>query len=95
MTKTELVNKVIEQSKASDVQSKAQIERTVNLVFDTIEKTVASGEDVSLVGFGTFTTVKKAARTGRNPQTGKEVKIAAKTAPKFKAGKAFKDAVNK
>lgn len=95
MNRTELVEAVMDQSKDTDAQSKAQVERIVNSVFDVIGKTVAKGEDVQLVGFGTFTTVKKAARTGRNPQTGKEVKIAAKVAPKFKAGKAFKDAVNK
>ena len=95
MNRAELVNAVMEQAKSGDIQSKAQVERIVNSVFDVIQDAVVKGEDVSLVGFGTFTSVKKAARTGRNPQTGKEVKIAAKVAPKFKAGKAFKDAVNK
>ena len=95
MNKVELIEAIMKDSKNGDVQSKAQVTRLVDSVFSTITKTVSKGEDVSLVGFGTFTTVKKAARTGRNPQTGKEVKIAARTAPKFKPGKAFKEAVDK
>ena len=61
---------------------------------ETIEKTVAKGKKVTLVGFGTFEARKRAARTGRNPQTGKEIKIAAKTVPAFSAGKKFKEAVD-
>ena len=61
---------------------------------DTIQKTVAKGKKVTLVGFGTFEARKRAARTGRNPQTGKELKIPAKTVPAFSAGKKFKTVVN-
>ena len=61
---------------------------------DTIQKTVAKGKKVTLVGFGTFESRKRAARVGRNPQTGKELKIAAKTVPAFSAGKKFKTIVN-
>ena len=58
-------------------------------------KTLKKGDKVTLVGFGTFSVSKRAARTGRNPQTGKELKIPARKAPAFRAGKALKDAVNK
>ena len=60
---------------------------------DTIEKTVKKGDKVTLVGFGTFEPRKRAARTGRNPQTGKEIKIGARTVPVFSAGKKFKEAL--
>ena len=63
-------------------------------LIDTIQKTVAGGKKVTLVGFGTFEPRKRAARTGRNPQTGKELKIPAKTVPAFSAGKKFKTVVN-
>ena len=62
---------------------------------ETIEKTVSKGKKVTLVGFGTFEARKRAARTGRNPQTGKEIKIPAKTVPTFTAGKKFRELVNK
>ena len=62
---------------------------------DTVAEALANGEKVQLVGFGTFETRERAARIGHNPQTGGSVKIPAKTAPAFKAGKALKDAVNK
>ena len=62
---------------------------------DTVAATLKKKDKVTLVGFGTFETKKRAARTGRNPQTGKEIKIKASTVPAFKAGKALKDAVNK
>ena len=67
----------------------------LNALMSTIEKTVAKGKKVTLVGFGTFESRKRAARTGRNPQTGAKIKIAAKTAPVFSAGKKFKEIVNK
>ena len=63
-------------------------------LIDTIQKTVSKGKKVTLVGFGTFEPRKRAARTGRNPQTGKELKIPAKTVPAFSAGKKFKTVVN-
>ena len=67
----------------------------MNNLIATVQKTVAKGGKVTLVGFGTFEARKRAARMGRNPQTGKEIKIAAKTVPAFSAGKKFKELVNK
>ena len=61
---------------------------------DVVGEELKKGEKIQLVGFGTFEVTERAARTGKNPQTGKEIKIAACKAPKFKAGKALKDAVN-
>lgn len=95
MNRGELVDAIIANSKEKDVVSHAQMERIVCSVFDTIKDAVASGDEVAIANFGTFKTVKKAAKEGRNPQTGEKIKIAAKTAPKFVAGKGFKDAVNK
>jgi DNA-binding protein HU-beta len=66
----------------------------VDSVFRNIEKALKKGDEVRLVGFGTFTVVKRKATKGRNPQTGEEIKIAASKQPKFRAGKALKDAVN-
>ena len=74
-----------------EVAKKANVTQTW---VDTIQKTVAKGKKVTLVGFGTFEARKRAARTGRNPQTGKELKIPAKTVPAFSAGKKFKTVVN-
>lgn len=73
--------------------SKAEALRAVEGVFDSITKSLARGEDVSVTGFGKFRVVKRAARTGRNPRTGASVQIAAKSVPRFSAGKALKDAV--
>ncbi|MBQ1473099.1 MAG: HU family DNA-binding protein [Lachnospiraceae bacterium] len=91
MNKTELVAAIA--SKA-DI-SKKDAEAAVKAFTETVTKELKKGGKVQLVGFGTFEVSKRAARTGRNPQTGKEMKIAASKAPKFKAGKALKDAVNK
>lgn len=91
MNKLDLVNAI---AKEADV-SKKTAEASLTAVLDSIKGSLAKGEKVSLVGFGTFETRKRAARKGRNPQTGKEMKIAAKTVPAFKPGKALKDAVNK
>ena len=74
--------------------SKKDAEKAVNGVIDTIISTVKSGEKVQLVGFGTFELRERAAREGINPASGEKIKIAACKAPAFKAGKAFKDAVN-
>ena len=74
--------------------SKSAIEETVNTLIGTISKEVAAGNTVQLVGFGSFSRGKRAARTGRNPQTGEAIEIAAAKTVKFSAGKAFKDAVN-
>jgi len=74
--------------------SKKDADTAVNAVIDTIVETLAKDEKVQLVGFGTFEVSERAARTGRNPQTGAEMTIAASKAPKFKAGKALKDSLN-
>ena len=88
--KEELVQEI---SKKANVTQKEATEVLSSLI-DTIQKTVAKGKKVTLVGFGTFEPRKRAARTGRNPQTGKELKIPAKTVPAFTAGKKFKTVVN-
>ncbi len=90
MNKEELVQEI---SKKANVTQKEASEVLSSLV-ETIQKTVAKGKKVTLVGFGTFEPRKRAARTGRNPQTGKELKIPAKTVPAFSAGKKFKTVVN-
>ncbi|WP_146910138.1 HU family DNA-binding protein [Arenimonas daejeonensis] len=74
--------------------SKADAGRAVDAVIEVIKKALKKGETVTLVGFGTFSVRKRAARQGRNPQTGDTIKIKASKNPAFKAGKALKDAVN-
>ena len=91
MNKEELIQEVAKKTKLSQ---KLTDEVLVALI-ETITKTVAKGKKVTLIGFGTFEPRKRAARTGRNPQTGKELKIAAKTVPAFSAGKKFKELVAK
>lgn len=91
MNKSELVESV---AKATQLSKKAS-EEAVNAVLNTITDTMAKGEKVVLVGFGTFEVRHRAARTGRNPATSKEIKIPASNAPVFKAGKGLKDKVNK
>lgn len=73
--------------------TKVQSEEVVQSIFDAITNSLKKGEEVSIAGFGIFSTVKKAARLGRNPKTGESMTIAAKVAPKFKAGTALKNAV--
>lgn len=73
--------------------TKVQSEEIVQSIFDAITNTMKKGDDVSIAGFGIFSVTKKAARMARNPKTGEMVHVAAKNAPKFKAGKALKDAV--
>lgn len=90
MTKDGLVEAVM---KAAEIETKAAAHRAVEAVFDTIAKSLGRGEDVALTGFGTFRVVKRAARQGRNPKTGETIQIAASVKPKFRAGKALKDAV--
>ncbi len=90
MNKEELVQEV---SKKAKVTQKDAAE-VLNALMSTIEKTIAKGKKVTLVGFGTWEARKRAARTGRNPQTGAKIKIPAKTAPVFTAGKKFKDIVD-
>jgi len=89
MTKAELVAKM---AKDADI-SKAAAGKALDSMIDGVKKTLKKGNKVSLVGFGTFSISKRKARTGRNPQTGATIKIAARKVPKFSAGKAFKDAV--
>lgn len=89
MNKTELIGAVAE--KAS--MTKKNSEKAVNAVLAAVQEALAKGEKVQLVGFGTFEVRQRAARTGRNPQTGKEIKIAATKVPAFRPGKALKDAV--
>lgn len=90
MNKTELVAAVAEQAEVS----KKDAEKALKAFVDVVTEELKKGEKVQLVGFGTFEVSERAAREGRNPQTGKTMKIAACKAPKFKAGKALKDAVN-
>lgn len=90
MNKNELVSAVADEAKLS----KADAQAAVDAVFSAITKELKSGGDVRLVGFGSFSVSKRAATTGRNPQTGAEVKIPARKVPKFAAGKALKDSVN-
>jgi len=90
MNKAELIDAV---AGATDL-SKADATRAVDAVVDTITETLRKGDSVTLVGFGTFEVRERAARAGRNPQTGETIQIKASKAPAFKAGKAFKDAVN-
>jgi len=73
---------------------KASAGRALDAMLDAVTSTMQKGESVSLVGFGTFTVKERAARTGRNPQTGAEIQIAAAKVPSFKPGKGLKDAVN-
>ena len=90
MNKTELVAAVAEQA---DI-SKKDAEKVLKAFVDVVTEEMKKGEKVQLVGFGTFEVSERAAREGRKPQTGKTMKIEACKAPKFKAGKALKDAVN-
>ena len=75
--------------------SKKQTEESVNLLLSTIQKSVARGEKVTLVGFGTFARRERKPRRGRNPKTGEEINIPSKKVPAFSAGKEFKSKVNK
>lgn len=90
MNKNELVSAVADAAELS----KADAGRAIDAAIDVIKKSLKKGDDVTLVGFGTFTVRKRAARDGRNPQTGETIKIKASKNPVFKAGKALKDAVN-
>lgn len=91
MNKAELINAIASETGLS----KKDTEATINSFVNVVSSELAKKEKVQLIGFGTFETRERAARTGRNPQTGKELKIAASTTPAFKAGKALKDIVNK
>ena len=91
MNKTELVAAIAAETGLTKTQAEAAVKAFTGAVTSELSK---KDGKVQLVGFGTFETVKRAARTGKNPQTGASIKIPASTAPKFKAGKALKDAVN-
>jgi DNA-binding protein HU-beta len=88
VNKAELIEAV-----AKSTCTKVEAAAAVNMVFDSIAKALKKGESVTLVGFGTFSVKKRKARIGRNPQTGKEIKIAAKKVPAFKPGKELKEMV--
>ena len=90
MNKTELVAAMADKAGVSKKDAEATLKAFTEVVAEELKK----GEKIQLVGFGTFEVSERAARTGRNPQTGAEMKIAASKAPKFKAGKALKDSIN-
>lgn len=90
MNKSELIEAVAEKSE----ESKASTARVLDALLDVLTAQMASGEKVSLVGFGTFESGSRSARTGRNPSTGAELKIAAAKVPKFRPGASLKKAVN-
>ena len=90
MNKSELVDAIAE---GADI-SKASAGRALDSALDAVTTSLKNGGSASLVGFGTFAVKHRAARTGRNPQTGAEIQISAANVPSFKAGKALKDAVN-
>lgn len=91
MNKQELVNAIATETGLSKKDTEATLNSFVNQVSNALSK----NDRIQLVGFGTFETRKRAARTGHNPQTGEQIKIAAATVPAFKAGKALKEKVNK
>ena len=89
MSKAELVEKIADQAKLTKVDA----ERAVNAFINVVAASLKDGEDVTLVGFGTFAVGKRAERSGRNPQTGEAITIAAKNVVKFKPGKALRDGI--
>lgn len=90
MNKSDLINTIADNAELS----KADAGRALEALIKVVKKALKSGDTVAIVGFGTFSVRKRAARTGRNPQTGATLKIKASKSPGFKAGKALKDAVN-
>lgn len=90
MNKTELISAIASQAGITKAEAGRVIDATTTAITTSLNK----GEAVTLIGFGTFKVNKRAARTGRNPRTGAELKVAARNAPAFTAGKALKDAVN-
>lgn len=91
MTKTE----IIEQMAKDAVISKTAAETAFRSCIDSITRSLEKGQEVTIVGFGTFSVAKRAARTGRNPQTGEPIEIKASQVPRFKPGKTLKDAVSR
>lgn len=90
MNKAQLVEKIAGESKLPKAQAEVILDKTIEI----IKKAVSKGDDVKLVGFGTFSRGKRKARTGRNPQTGAKITIPASKVPRFKAGKEFKERLN-
>ncbi|MCH4562752.1 MULTISPECIES: HU family DNA-binding protein [Halomonas] len=90
MNKSELIEAI---AASADIP-KAAASRALDAMVETVAESLKKGESVSLVGFGTFAVKERAARTGRNPQTGQPIEISAAKVPSFKAGKALKDSVN-
>lgn len=90
MNKVELVASMAEKAELTKVDT----EKALKAFIDVVTEEMKNGGKVQLVGFGTFETTERAARTGRNPKTGEAIEIGASTSPKFKAGKALKDAIN-
>jgi DNA-binding protein HU-beta len=90
MNKADFISAVSEAAGSSKSEATAHVEAIINVVTNTLK----DGNEVTLVGFGTFKAKNREARTGRNPRTGESIQIAASTVPSFKAGKAFKDALN-
>ena len=90
MNKSDLVDAVAAESGLT----KADAAKAVDALFETITEALKKGDEVRLVGFGTFAVAKRAARTGKNPRTGEEIQSAASTQPKFKPGTGLKDALN-
>lgn len=89
MNKTQLIDVISDKTDISKTQAKAVLESTLSAITESLQE----GEQVQLVGFGTFKVNRRNARTGRNPQTGEEIKIAAANVPAFVSGKALRDAV--
>ncbi|WP_417070956.1 HU family DNA-binding protein [Niveibacterium terrae] len=90
MNKSELIDRVAQDADISKVEAG----RAIDALIEAVKQSLKKGEDVTLVGFGTFTVGERAARSGRNPQTGATIAIEAAKVPKFRAGKALKDALN-
>ncbi|CAK9884119.1 MAG: DNA-binding protein HU-beta [Candidatus Erwinia impunctatus] len=90
MNKSQLIDSIAEKAEIS----KAAAGRVLDAFIEAVTESLKTGDDVALVGFGTFTVKERAERSGRNPQTGKEITIPAAKVPGFRAGKALKDAVN-
>lgn len=90
MNRKELVAAILSNKELSHL-TKKDADAFIGTLLDTVKKTVKKGDDVSLIGFGTFTKTRRAARAGINPATGEKIKIKAKTVPKFKPGKAWKE----
>ncbi|OFZ74109.1 MAG: DNA-binding protein [Bdellovibrionales bacterium RIFOXYD1_FULL_44_7] len=89
MNKAQLIETIAKNTGVTKVDA----ENILNTTIDVIKRAVKKGDDVTLIGFGTFTKSKRKARLGRNPQTGKEIKIPAMTVPKFRPGREFKNAI--